>query len=144
MAKKPTVQNKQSPHAVIAAHTINHQYQGPIPPPDILRGFNDLVPGAAERLIKLAEDESMHRRDLEAKTLQANIENQQSQNALDIQQSKAVFRSDMIGQIAGFLVCILCIASATYLGVNNHEWLGGAIAAIPTGALIKAFALNKK
>jgi len=55
-----------------------------------------------------------------------------------------VFRSDFIGQIAGFAICLICIGSSTYLGVNGHDWLAGAIAAIPTGALIKAFILNKK
>ncbi|WP_083918270.1 DUF2335 domain-containing protein [Methylosarcina fibrata] len=143
MAKKSTVPNKNSHRQqVVSAQLTN--YQGPIPHPDILRGFDQLVPGTAQRLIKLAEDESLHRRRLEALALNSNIETQQKQIALDERQIRSVSRSDAIGQIFGFIICLICIASATYLGLKDHEWLAGAIAAIPTGALIKAFILNKK
>jgi uncharacterized membrane protein len=102
------------------------------------------VPGAAARLIKLAEDEAEHRRKIETMAIDANIATQQNQLALGEKQQKSVFRSDLIGQVFGLIVCLSSIAAAIYLGINGHDWLAGAIAAIPTAALIKAFALSKK
>ena len=58
-------------------------YQGPIPPPDILQGLDDLVPGTAAKLIQLALDESEHRRSLEIKVANANISAQQQQSEIN-------------------------------------------------------------
>jgi uncharacterized membrane protein len=37
-------------HEVVAA-----SFQGPLPPPSILRGYDEITPGAAERIIAMAE-----------------------------------------------------------------------------------------
>lgn len=142
MAQKPTHRNSPGNHVIATHQTVTH-YQGAIPHPDILRGMDDLVPGTAARLIKLAEDESDHRRKLDVMAMDANIAAQQQQSALALQQSKAVFRSDLMGQIAGLIVCIFSIAGAIFLGLEGHEWLGATIAAIPTAAIIKAFSRKK-
>lgn len=140
---KNTRQKRQANNQVAAStQTITH-YQGAVPPPEILRGIDEIVPGAAAKLIALAEQESNHRRSLEVKAIEANIAAQVAQAQINERQTKAVFRSDMIGQFAGFLVCLCCIGAAVYLGLNGHDWLAGGIAAIPTAALIKAFMLTK-
>jgi len=142
MAKNPAPRNNQSNHVIATQQTVTH-YQGAIPHPDVLRGMDELVPGTAAKLIKLAEDESLHRRKLELMAMEANVSAQQSQLDINLRQNKAVFRSDMIGQAAGFLVCVLAIVSAVFLGLEGHEGLGGAIAIIPTAAIIKAFTMKK-
>ena len=76
--------------------------------------------------------------------IDANIATQKNQLALGEKQQKSVFRSDLMGQVFGLIVCLSSIAAAIYLGINGHDWLAGAIAAIPTAAFIKAFALSKK
>ena len=53
MAKIPTQRNNQSNPVVATHQTVTH-YQGAVLHPDILRGFDEVVPGAAARLIKLA------------------------------------------------------------------------------------------
>lgn len=142
MAKNPTHRNNQGSQLFATQQTVTH-YQGAIPHPDVLRGMDELVPGTAAKLIKLAEDESLHRRKLELMAIEANIAAQQGQLTLSSQQNKSVFRSDLIGQIAGFIVCVLSIVSAVFLGLEGHEGLAAAVAAIPTAAIIKAFN-NKK
>jgi len=142
MAKNTRQKQQASQQVVAATQTVTH-YQGAVPPPEILRGIDEIVPGAAARLIALAEQESNHRRSLEVKAIEANIAAQVAQVQINEHQTKAVFQSDMIGQVAGFLVCLCCIGAAVYLGNNGHDWLAGGIAAIPTAALIKAFVLTK-
>jgi uncharacterized membrane protein len=112
---KNTPQKRQANHQVVAAtQTVTH-YQGAVPPPEILRGIDEIVPGAAARLIVLAEQESNHRRSLEVKAIDANIAAQVAQAQINERQTKAVFRSDMIGQIAGFLVCLCCIGGRQFI-----------------------------
>lgn len=41
------------------------QFAGPVPPPQWLNGYEQLVPGSANRLIVLAEEEAQHRRSVE-------------------------------------------------------------------------------
>ena len=48
-------------------------FSGPFPHPDILKKFNDVVPGSAERIIKMAEDQSAHRKELENKVIASDI-----------------------------------------------------------------------
>jgi uncharacterized membrane protein len=134
---------QQGQPITLTVATQSQVHHGPVPHPDVLRGYNELVPGAAERLIKLAEDEAAHRRHLEKQAMDSNIGAQQNQLRVGEYQSKAVFRSDTIGQAAGLLVSLACIAGAVYLGINNHEVTAGVLAAIPTAAVIRAFFVPK-
>ena len=42
-------------------------FSGPLPHPDIMKGYDDIVPGAAERILKMAENQQNHRFKLEEK-----------------------------------------------------------------------------
>lgn len=114
-------------------------YQGLIPPPVILQQFDDLIPGTAARIIQWAEDEQQHRRALEREAQDANVAAQQRQLTIAETQSRAVFKSDLIGQVLGFVVCGACVAGAIWLSLQGHEGVAIALAAIPTAAVIQAF-----
>ena len=49
-------------------------FSGPLPPPEILERFNDVGPGAAERIIKMAEEQFAHRVYLEKNVIGSDIE----------------------------------------------------------------------
>ena len=49
---------------------------GAIPPPSALREIEEIVPGGAERLIRIAEKNSDHRRDMESRVISGNVESQ--------------------------------------------------------------------
>lgn len=118
-------------------------FQGPVPHPEILSGYERLVPGTALRMIQMAENESIHRRDLESRTNAANISAQERQITIAEYQSKAVFTSDTYGQIAGIAVSLLCVCGAIFLSFNGHEVVAGGLATIPTAAVIQAFFAKK-
>jgi uncharacterized membrane protein len=40
-------------------------FQGPLPPPALLREYNQVMPGLAERIVGMAEAEGTHRRKVE-------------------------------------------------------------------------------
>lgn len=146
MAKSPIRKsNPAAKHAQAGQHApqIQHVQQtihhGPIPHPDILHGFDELVPGTAVRIIDMAESESVHRRDLELRAMESNIATQKKQLEIADYQNRIVHKSDRNGQIAGVLVSLACIAGSVWLAFNGHDWVAGLLAAIPTAAVIKVF-----
>lgn len=124
----------------LQVQTVTTQaFQGPIPPPDALERYDAIIPGAAERILRMAESETAHRHQQENDAMRANIAAQQKQLDIASYQTKAVYRSDGIGQIFGLIVSLSCVAGAVWLALNNHDWAAGALAALPTAAVIKAF-----
>jgi uncharacterized membrane protein len=74
---------------------------GPLPPPSMLRGYEDVLPGAADRIFTLMEQQSAHRQELERTSLDRNS------------------RSRDRGQTFAFILCALVIVGgfiAIYLG----------------------------
>jgi uncharacterized membrane protein len=65
---KPASRTKQQ---VTFQHTNFHQ--GPLPSPDTLNKYEQIQPGFANRIIKLAEDEATHRRSLERRVTGMNF-----------------------------------------------------------------------
>lgn len=104
------------------------QYLGPIPPPEILNGFEQIVPGAAERILAMAEENGKHQREMEKKAL------------------AVAFRTVLIGQIFGLVIGVLAFVTciiALYLGSENTAMtiggvtVTGLVAVFVTGRLRK-------
>ena len=51
------------------------EFSGPLPPPALLAAYDRVVPGAAERIIIMAEAQSKHRRDMESQVVASDIRN---------------------------------------------------------------------
>lgn len=94
-------------------------------------------------MIQWVEDESIHRRTMESKALDANIEAQRRQLDIAASQNKAVFRSDFWGQFFGFVIAGACIAGAVYLAIIGNNVAAGILAAMPTAAVIRAFFVRR-
>lgn len=74
-------------------------YSGPIPPPEALARYEEIQPGAADRILKMAEKQQEHRMALETKAIGGQVD-----------QSKR-------GQIFGFIANFLCIGAAVFFAV---------------------------
>ena len=48
---------------------VSQSYSGPIPPPQILEEFERIIPGAAERILHMAEENGKHQREMERSAL---------------------------------------------------------------------------
>lgn len=81
-------------------------YNGPIPHPDILAGFDKLDKGAAKKIIDNGIAESLHRRKMENRLL--NRENSMY----------------TINRTLGFILAIVIIGGGFYLILNNHPIIG--------------------
>jgi len=87
-----------------------------------------MMPGAASRFLKLAEDEALHRR---------AAENQQ----LDILKENAAVSRILAGrgQIFAFLIAMAGIAAGLWLGIHGAQITGGIIGGGGLVTIILAF-----
>lgn len=49
------------------------QYEGPLPPPYMLREYDEAIPGAGERILCEAERQAEHRRAMESKLVEGTV-----------------------------------------------------------------------
>lgn len=54
---------------------VQARFSGPLPHPSILKGYDEVCPGAADRIIKMAEDQLHHRQSMEKNFLRSNSRN---------------------------------------------------------------------
>lgn len=101
-------------------------FSGPLPHPEILKKFDEVVPGAAERIIKMAEDQSAHRKDLEKKVIES-----------DIARSKW-------GQVLGFLIAIIGLGVSALVSVYGNAIAGGIIGIGTLASLVGVFMYGAK
>jgi uncharacterized membrane protein len=97
-------------------------WSGPLPPPQTLEEFRQLVPDAPERIFRQWEEESNHRRKYEDTALKASI------------------RSDRRGQIAAAIFAVGALVLTAVCVVYNQPWIaailgGGTIASVVTAFL---------
>lgn len=147
MAKKtPVRQNRPTapaaptatPSNLIQVRTVTQAFEGPVPHPSILEHYNKIIPDAAERILRMAERENEHRHQQEDEALKANISVQERQITLAEIQSKAVFRSDALGQILGAAVGLTSVFGAIYLATISQGWVAAALVGLPLAGIIRA------
>lgn len=107
-------------------HHFSSSYAGPIPDPDSLRQYEDILPGSADRILKMAENQGSHRRKREIKEGDSRI------------------KQSSTGQWMGFLLALTFMIIAAYLTINGYPIVGGLIATTTIGIVITAFVLGKK
>jgi len=59
-------------------HTQVGVFVEPLPPPEVLKQYNEAFPGCAERIVKMAEDQAHHRQSLERAVIESNVASQKS------------------------------------------------------------------
>lgn len=51
---------------------MEERFSGPIPHPRILKGYEEILPGSADRILTMAENQSKHRQAIEAEVVHSN------------------------------------------------------------------------
>ncbi|MBF8265240.1 MAG: Protein of unknown function DUF2335, rane [Dehalococcoidia bacterium] len=96
-------------------------FSGPLPKPSILKEYNDVVPGAAERILNMAEKQAEHRQFLEKTVI--------------IGDSKRAF----YGLWAGVGVAVSVLGGAVFLIFTGHDFAGAVVAGLDITGLVSAF-----
>jgi uncharacterized membrane protein len=113
-----------TPEEGAVSHVIQQQtylHQGPLPPPDSFAGYERVLPGAAERIMALAEREH-----------HARIENIN----LSVRSQVHVVR---MGQWLAFLLAMVSVVAAIVFFAVSKPLAGAAFLGMPAVLLIRSF-----
>jgi len=101
-------------------------FSGPIPPPEILKGYNDVVDNGADRILSMAERQSEHRIKLEDFSIRE--EHRQSSK----------------GQNLGFGIAVIALGISALLTWLGHDWVAGIIGGSTIIGLVSVFVIGKR
>lgn len=104
---------------------LQESFSGPMPHPDILKGYEDILPGSAERILQMAENEQKHRHKQEDRICKGSVE-----------QVKR-------GQWIALFVVILLTAVATAITLLGQPTVGGIIFGSTIAAVAAIFIISK-
>jgi uncharacterized membrane protein len=82
------------------------QWSGPLPQPEALERYNQIVPTAAERIIRMAETQHDHRLAIEKEVVDSNVNSQK------------------LGTILGFIIAMTAIVGGIFLAYVGRETSG--------------------
>ncbi len=106
--------------------SVEYSYSGPLPHPEILRQYNEIIPGSAERIFSQFESQSAHRRTLEMKVISSNAFSQR------------------FGSISALLIGLVSISGGLFL-VHEGKSLEGLGAVItPVAGLVAAYIYKRR
>jgi uncharacterized membrane protein len=100
-------------------------FSGPIPAPETLARYEEIIPGAAERILAMAENQSQHRMALESRVVNSSASDQTR------------------GMWLGFLIASLSIGGGIYLVVIGKDGSGLASIITPLAVLAGVFVYGK-
>ena len=100
-------------------------FQGPIPPPELLKAYNEIVPDGANRIFVMAEKQSSHRIELESIVI--NGDNKRAN----------------WGLATGFTIGIVMIVLSFILVLYGHDVSGTVLGSIDLTALVGLFVYGR-
>jgi len=126
---KPPVKLEQAKQTAALLHQVSvhqHSWRGPLPAPEYLAKFNEVAPGTAERIIKMAEQEGQHAREVEMRAI------------------KGMLRLQHVGQVCAFVVSVLSISAAYFLTMADHDMVASILVGGSLASIVLAFLHRKK
>lgn len=96
-------QESQPPSAEVATADggnsvlLASYFEGPLPHPKALQAYDQIIPGAAERILRMAEAEAEHRQEMEKRIV------------------REYYSAQRIGTHWGAIVCLAALGSGTFL-----------------------------
>ena len=64
---------RSNPDQLVGIAVQQTSFSGPLPPPEILAQYEQILPGAADRLFMMAERQAAHRMELETTVVKGNV-----------------------------------------------------------------------
>lgn len=119
-------EKKQKLIAVVEKSVAITEHHGPIPCPGDIAEYNKHIPNGADRIMKMAEDQSRHRMEMEKLV----ISSQQRQGER--------------GQVFGLIIGVVGLSIGAFVAIKGHDWVGGGIAGTSVISLVYAFVTGKK
>lgn len=129
MSKKKNRQSNRLPQSNRQPQQVQTQvaearieaFSGPLPRPDILIQYEQVVPGAAERIIIMAEQQTRHRQAMERTVIEGDT------------------KRAYLGLWVGGFVTLSVLGASMFLISKGHDWAGALIASLDIVGLASIF-----
>jgi uncharacterized membrane protein len=105
---------------------VSKFFSGPLPPPEVLIGYNEAFQGAAERIVAMAESQLKHRQGLESKVVESNCRNERT------------------GQIIGAVLSGIAILGGIYLAAHDKPLSGFGVILVDLTAFAGIFVYTRR
>lgn len=120
------LQRHKTDVAVAISSRTTSAFQGPLPPPNILRDYEDIVPGSAAKIIDWADSERSHRHRTETTIVRAET------------------TRDLRGQLLAALVALAGFSVAAFALYLDHAGVAALITAMDIGGMVAAFIYGRR
>ena len=135
---KPSQQVKQQVKTSMQSITVS-THSGPLPPPESMRGYEEVVKGSAERILVMAEKEQENRfasisKDKELYALSLKLEQDELDQEKEIIRINA--RNSLVGLIFGFVAVIVLTISTVILILHGHDIAGSIFGGTTVVAIV--------
>jgi uncharacterized membrane protein len=95
-----------------------HRHSGPLPPPEVLQGYENITPGFADRIVTMAEKQAQHRQELE----------------------KIAYKSESRNSFTGVIMAGVVVVSITISAIlTGNAILGGILGSAGLAGLAGTF-----
>ncbi len=135
-------------------HFLAASYEGPLPPPAFLKGYEELSPGAAAEIISWVKTEGQHRRKMELaeadhrrKIETDEVEHRMKLETRAMELGERALKSGInranVGMALSWPLVIGIVGAGTYLIAQDHDWAGTVIVDSALLIVVGAYVLNR-
>jgi uncharacterized membrane protein len=112
---------------------VTTAFSGPLPSPDLLQHYEDIVPGLAADIVGWTTTQTAHRQQIENRAI-----------GIDEKLSTWHIVERLIGQLFAFIIAISVLGTVIYLAMNGKETAAAAVGVIGFGGIISAFIYGRR
>ena len=106
---------------------------GPLPPPNHYEQYDKILPGSANRILVIAEQNAKHRRDVEMLIVKGQIKDSVAER---LERSR--------GQLCGLTIGVVTVVAGAITAALGQPWAGGFIGTSGVAGLVSVFVLGRK
>lgn len=99
---------------------------GPLPPAEAFEKYEAVCPGAANRIIRMAEKQAEHRQEIEKLVVSSGV------------------RNSHMGIISAFVLALVILICGVFCILQGHDWAGTVIVGIDIVGLCGVFVYGTK
>lgn len=120
----PEIESRPRPDQQLKIQAQIH-HSGPLPHPAMLEAYDKILPGAADRIIAMAENNNTYIMEMDRQTLEGQ------------------FMERRIGQFFGFFLGFLGLAGSFWLASIGHDWAASILGGTTLLSLVSTFVLGR-
>jgi uncharacterized membrane protein len=150
MAKAPKPPQKQTPQSGNPPHqqhvqVLASKFEGPVPHPEILAGYDRISPGAASKIIEMARIQAEHRQQLELEGQRADIAARDRELEIENARIQGILGNEKLGTVLGSVVALTCVGGGIWSMAHDKHWaVTVAFIGLPVASIINALRSGKQ